>query len=75
MDRGVRDGTDQERRLARELVKAKASADAESDCSEPRYTSSGFPVVLRRCLRECARALGHTEDRARDEDIFERALL
>jgi putative hydrolase of the HAD superfamily len=39
------------------------------------YTSSEFPVVLRRCLRECARALGQTEDPARDEDIFERALL
>jgi len=39
------------------------------------YTSSEFPVVLRRCLRECASALGYTEDRARDEDLFERALL
>ena len=39
------------------------------------YTSSEFPLVLRRCLRECARALGHTEDPARDEDLFERALL
>ncbi len=39
------------------------------------YTSSEFPVVLRRCLRECARALGQTEDPARDEDMFERALL
>jgi putative hydrolase of the HAD superfamily len=38
------------------------------------YTSSEFPLVLRRCLRECASALGHTED-ARDEDLFERALL
>jgi putative hydrolase of the HAD superfamily len=39
------------------------------------YTSNEFPLVLRRCLRECASALGHTEDRARDEDLFERALL
>jgi putative hydrolase of the HAD superfamily len=39
------------------------------------YTSSEFPAVLRRCLRECARALGQTEDPARDEDMFERALL
>ena len=39
------------------------------------YTSSEFPLVLRRCLRECARALGQTEDPARDEDRFERALL
>jgi len=39
------------------------------------YTSSEFPVVLRRCLRECARALGHTEDPAREEDLFARALL
>ena len=38
------------------------------------YTSSEFPLVLRQCLRECASALGHTEDRARDEDLFERAL-
>ena len=39
------------------------------------YTSSEFPLVLRRCLRECAWALGQTEDPARDEDLFERALL
>ena len=39
------------------------------------YTSTEFPLVLRRCLRECARALGQTEDPARDEDMFERALL
>ena len=39
------------------------------------FTSSEFPLVLRRCLRECARALGQTEDPARDEDMFERALL
>jgi putative hydrolase of the HAD superfamily len=39
------------------------------------YTSNQFPVVLRRCLGECARALGQTEDSARDEDIFARALL
>ena len=28
------------------------------------YTSSEFPLALRRCLRECARALGQTEDQA-----------
>lgn len=39
------------------------------------YTSSEFPQVLRRCLRECASALGHTENHAGDEDLFERALL
>jgi hypothetical protein len=39
------------------------------------YTSSEFPVVLRRCLRECARALGHTEDPGREEDLFARAVL
>jgi putative hydrolase of the HAD superfamily len=39
------------------------------------YTSREFPSVLRRCLRECARALGQTEDPARDEELFERALL
>jgi putative hydrolase of the HAD superfamily len=39
------------------------------------YTSSEFPLVLRRCLRECGSALGHTEDRAREEDLFERALI
>ena len=39
------------------------------------YTASEFPLVLRRCLRECASALGHTADHARDEDLFERALL
>jgi len=39
------------------------------------YTSGEFPVVLRRCVRECASALGQTEDRGRDEDLFERALL
>jgi putative hydrolase of the HAD superfamily len=39
------------------------------------YTSSEFPLVLRRCLRECTWALGQTEDSARDEDLFARALL
>jgi FMN phosphatase YigB (HAD superfamily) len=39
------------------------------------YTSTEFPSVLRRCLRECAQALGQSEDPARDEDLFERALL
>jgi putative hydrolase of the HAD superfamily len=39
------------------------------------YTSSEFPLVLRQCLRECARARGHTADPDRDEDLFERALL
>jgi putative hydrolase of the HAD superfamily len=39
------------------------------------YASSEFPSVLRRCLRECTCALGQTEDPARDEDLFARALL
>ena len=39
------------------------------------YTASEFPVVLRRCLRECACALGQAEDPVRDEDLLERALL
>jgi putative hydrolase of the HAD superfamily len=39
------------------------------------YTSHEFPEVLSRCLRECARALGQTEDPDRDKDLFERALL
>ena len=39
------------------------------------YTATEFPLVLRRCLRECARGLGQSEDPARDEDLFERALL
>ena len=39
------------------------------------YTSGEFPLVLRRCLRECAWALGQTEDHGRDEDLLERALL
>ena len=39
------------------------------------YTSGEFPLVLRRCLWECVWALGQTEDHARDEDLFERALL
>ena len=39
------------------------------------YASSEFPSVLRRCLRECASALGQTEDPARDEDLFQRALV
>jgi FMN phosphatase YigB (HAD superfamily) len=39
------------------------------------YTSGEFPLVLRRCVRECASVRGQTEDHARDEDLFERALL
>jgi len=39
------------------------------------YTSGEFPLVLRRCLRECASVLGQTAGHARDEDLFERALL
>ena len=39
------------------------------------YTSTEFPLVLRRCLRECARALGQSDDPARDEDLFQRALF
>jgi len=39
------------------------------------YRSSEFPLVLRRCLRECAQTLGRAEDPARDEELFARALL
>jgi putative hydrolase of the HAD superfamily len=39
------------------------------------YTSREFPLVLRRCLRECASVLGRTEDPVRDEDLFARALV
>ena len=39
------------------------------------YTSNEFPEVLRRCLGACTAALGWSEDRGRDEDMFERALL
>lgn len=39
------------------------------------YGSSEFPLVLRRCLRECATVLGLAENPARDADLFERALL
>ena len=39
------------------------------------YTSSEFPLVLRRCLGECATVLGWAEDPARDADLFERALV
>src|SRR6476659_1821711 len=39
------------------------------------YTSGEFPLVLRRCLRECAWVLGKTEEPGRDEELFERALL
>jgi putative hydrolase of the HAD superfamily len=38
------------------------------------YTSAEFPGVLRRCLQECADALGLPEDSARDDDTFNRAL-
>jgi len=38
------------------------------------YAPAEFPLVLRRCLRECASVLGKTEDHGRDEDLFERAL-
>jgi len=39
------------------------------------YTSGEFPLVLRRCLRECAWVLGKTEEPGRDEELFERAWL
>lgn len=39
------------------------------------YTSTESPLVRRRCLRVCARALGQSQDPARDEDLFERALV
>jgi putative hydrolase of the HAD superfamily len=39
------------------------------------YTSREFPGVLRRCLQECTVRLGWSEDLARDEAVFERALL
>jgi HAD superfamily hydrolase (TIGR01509 family) len=38
------------------------------------YAPSEFPLVLRRCLRECATALGWPEDPVRDDDLFARAL-
>jgi len=39
------------------------------------YTASEFPLVLRRCLHECVCALGQPENPAREEDLFQRALL
>jgi putative hydrolase of the HAD superfamily len=39
------------------------------------YTSAEFPGVLRRCLRECADALGLPADSARDHKTYDRALL
>jgi FMN phosphatase YigB (HAD superfamily) len=39
------------------------------------YTSGEFPRVLRQCLRQCAEALAWSEDSAREEALFERALL
>jgi putative hydrolase of the HAD superfamily len=39
------------------------------------YTSAEFPSVLRRCLQECADALGLPEDSDRDRDTYNRALL
>lgn len=38
------------------------------------YTSAEFPSVLRKCLRQCARARGWSDDPAREEALFERAL-
>jgi putative hydrolase of the HAD superfamily len=39
------------------------------------YTSAEFPDVLRRCLQECAEALGLPEDSGREREIYNRALL
>jgi len=39
------------------------------------YTSAEFPDVLRRCLEECAEALGLPEDSARERDTYNRALI
>jgi HAD superfamily hydrolase (TIGR01509 family) len=39
------------------------------------YTSTEFPLVLRRCLHECVTELGLGEDPGRDDDLLERALL
>jgi HAD superfamily hydrolase (TIGR01509 family) len=39
------------------------------------YTSAEFPEVLRRCLQECAEALGLPKDSARERDTYNRALL
>jgi putative hydrolase of the HAD superfamily len=39
------------------------------------YAANEFPLVLRRCLRECAMTLGWSEDPARDDDLVARAML
>lgn len=39
------------------------------------YTTNEFPMVLRRCVQECAALLGRSGDSARDGDLIERALL
>ena len=39
------------------------------------YTSAEFPDVLRRCLQECAEALGLPKDSDRERDTYDRALL
>jgi len=38
------------------------------------YTSREFPTVLRRCLQECASALGLATDTNSSEQLFERAM-
>lgn len=38
------------------------------------YTSAEFPRVLRQCLQHCAAELGWSEDSAREEALFERAV-
>ena len=39
------------------------------------YASNEFPVVLRRCLRECSLMLGRAHDSTLDSELLERALL
>jgi putative hydrolase of the HAD superfamily len=39
------------------------------------YTSSEFPAVLRRCLRECASELGGGTAAVVGEDLFDRAMV
>ncbi|HEY7441122.1 MAG TPA: HAD family hydrolase [Vicinamibacterales bacterium] len=39
------------------------------------YTSSEFPLVLRRCLHECSTELGFDEDPDWNDALFEHALL
>lgn len=39
------------------------------------YTASDFSVVLRQCLRECVKTRGWPDTVARDDELFERALM